>query len=57
MEFKGNKIEKLDWSNLSNEDKRELMEMADSLFIPPQFVVGMYESGELCLTKALGGEE
>ena len=55
MEFKGTNAEKLDWNNLSTEERKELIEMVDSLFIPPQFVIGMYESGALCLTKALGG--
>lgn len=36
-----------DWSKLTKEQRLELIEIADSLFIPPNFVQDMYESGEL----------
>lgn len=33
------------WNDLTKEEKKELMDFADSIGIPPQFVVGMYEKG------------
>lgn len=36
-----------DWNALSPEDRRAIMEMADNLFIPPQYVATMWEQGLL----------
>lgn len=35
------------WSELTREQKLELIEFCDSLFIPPNFVKDMYESGAI----------
>lgn len=39
--------QKRDWNALSPEDRRAIMELADSLFIPPQYVATMWELGEI----------
>ena len=33
------------WNDLTKEEKKELMDFADSIGIPPQFVISMYEKG------------
>jgi len=35
------------WSELKREQKLELIKFCDSLFIPPNFVKDMYESGAI----------
>lgn len=40
---------KREWKNLSSDDRRFLMKMADDLFISPMFVSDMYENGSLAL--------
>lgn len=41
------KAKKKDWNNLPKEERKRLINLADSLFIPPQFVSSMYESGQI----------
>jgi hypothetical protein len=40
-------MKKRKWSNLTSEQKKELMIIADSLFIPPNFVADMYENYQI----------
>jgi hypothetical protein len=35
------------WDDLTKQQKRELIDIADSLGIPPNFVHEMYENGQL----------
>lgn len=44
------------WNDLSKEDRLRLIELADSLGIPPNFVSDMYESGHLALGKEADNE-
>lgn len=41
------------WSKLTKDQRTELIEMADSLFIPPNFVAYMYENGSIALPDEL----
>ena len=41
------KTKKKDWNSLPKEERKRLIDLADSLFIPPQFVSSMYESGQI----------
>ena len=35
------------WNDLTKDQKKELIELADSLGIPPNFVDKMYENGQI----------
>lgn len=35
------------WAELTSQERRDIMEMADSMFIPPQYVQAMYEQGQI----------
>lgn len=43
------KKKKKDWDSLSKQEKQRLIKIADGLFIPPNMIVSMYESGSLTL--------
>ena len=38
---------KRSWQKLPKEERQRLIKLADSLFIPPNFVASMYENGSI----------
>lgn len=38
---------KRNWSNLSKEEKLRIIKLANSLFVPPNFVKDMYENNAI----------
>lgn len=40
-------MKKRNWNDLTKEEKQELLDFADSIRIPPNFVWQMYENGQI----------
>lgn len=42
-------MKKTKWTDLTSEERKELMDVADTCGIPPNFVAGMYDQGMIAL--------